>query len=150
MNETPDQSWVPERRVFLRRTVLVAALTLLGLVLVGLILSRAGSVSIYSIWPTAGLMTAGFLFDDLTRWRTAKLDRWMLSEGHLHHHDSNGTITIPLDQISSVRSRFGSRVIVSLTSGQKVELRYLKDARMITQQIEAILPQPIKALALQT
>lgn len=143
MSVEAGQSWVPERRVFLRRTIVVAAVTLLFLVSVGLILSHAGGTSLMWIWPTSILLTIGFLFDDLFRWRVARLDRWMISEGHLHHSDANGAATIPLEKIQSVRSRFGSRVVVSLTSGQKLELRFLRDANLIAQQINAVLPEPV-------
>lgn len=142
MIDVPDQSWVPERKVFLRRSAMVAAVTFLCLILVGFPLSRAAGFSVVWNWPAAALLTLGFMFEDVSRWRTVRLDRWLLSEGHLHHHDTNGAITIPLDKIESVYSRFGSRVVVRLVTGQKVELRYLKDAKMIAENLSSVLPDP--------
>lgn len=143
INEPAGQSWVPERRVFVRRTIVVAAVTLLFLVCVGLALSNAAGFPIFWIWPTSLLLTLGFLIDDLFRWRIARLDRWMISEGHLHHQDATGTATIPLNKISSVHTRFGSRVVVVLTTAQKLELRFLRDAKQIAEQINAVLPASI-------
>ena len=133
--------------MFLRRTVVVAAVTLLCLVCIGLALSRANGFSISWIWPTSALLTLGFLFDDVFRWRIARLDRWMILEGHLHHQDSSGTATIPLDKIESVHSRFGSRIVLCLTSGQKLELRFLRDAKSVATQIDALLPNPTEQTA---
>jgi len=140
--ERPDLFWAPERPIFMRRLMMLTALTLLGLVMVGIWTSLSQGWPLIWVWPTAAVLTLGFLFDDVTNWGQARLNRWQLTPHALHHHGPSGTTLIPLSDITQAQTRFGTRVIVRLKAGTRVELRYLRFAAQVADQINAALPRP--------
>lgn len=133
-------SWAPKKSVFIRRAVIVGGVTFALLVLLGAGLSLYFSVPILWVFPTAFTLTLGFIFDDTMRWRSAQYDRWQISDGHLIHEGQDGTARIPLTEIDSAFRRLGSNVVVQLTSGQRIVLRYLPFPAETVAQINAALP----------
>ena len=85
-------------------------------------------------------LTSGFVFDDAVRWRTARYDRWEISGGHLIHDGQDGNARIPLTEIDHAFRRLGSNVVVQLTSGQRIVLRYLPYPAEAADQINAAKP----------
>ncbi len=116
---------MPTRAVFVRRSLMTGALTFGMLVIVGLAVSAVMDLPLFWTLPVAAMMTLGFFIDDSLRWRAHKYDRWEIAEGHLLHADLEGTLTIPLAEIDEVMTRLGNRVILQLSSGQRIALRYL-------------------------
>lgn len=137
-------SWAPQKSVFIRRALLGGALTFGILFLFGafllFIISKPNNpdVSIAWVLPFAFLFTLAFNLEDVLRWRSARYDRWQISNGHLLHEDLDGNAMIPLADIKDVREGFGNRVIISLTSGKRIVMRYMSNPIQITQQINAI------------
>lgn len=130
-------SWAPQRAVFLRRAAITALVTFLLLLALGLLLSFYTDLPFLWVIPTALLLTAGFLFDDALRWRNSKYDRWHLDAGYLIHDGSDGTAQLPLAEIDRVFTRFGGRVVVVLSSGQRIAMGYLPFPTKTAQAIEA-------------
>ncbi len=134
-------SWAPQKSVFIRRALTVGAFTFVMLLALGLSLSFYFDLAIMWAFPTALIFTVGFIFDDTMRWRNAQYDRWQISEGHLIHEGQDGSARIPLTDIDSAFRRLGSNVVVQLTSGQRIVLRYLPYPIETTDQINAALPR---------
>lgn len=130
-------SWVPSRRVFLRRVAITAMLTFLGLA------SVAFACSMYFDLPGAwgglgaGVLALGFMVDDLTRWRNLRNELWQISEGQLIYDGLDGRSQIALSEIVSAKVQFGTRVLIKLTSGQRMVMRHLPYAAATAEQIEA-------------
>jgi len=138
---TDALSWAPKRSVFIRRAVFGAAFTTLCLTAVGVLLSLYLDLSLIWTLPTALFLTAGFLFDDALRWQGSKHDRWEIKGGQLVHSGSDGIAHVPLSDIARVFTRAGGRVVIELTSGQRVALRYLPYPDETARAITAALPR---------
>ena len=133
-------TWAPSRQAFLRRILISALITFAGLGAVGLLLSLWFAASFWWVFPTAAILTAGFLVEDYQSWRNARLDSWSLTEGRLLHEGPEGMGMISLSDIEKVHVRFGTRVILFLTDGTRVAMRYLPHPRETAAQISAMLP----------
>ncbi len=133
-------SWAPSRSVFIRRAVLVGSATFTLFVLLCAGVSFYFDLPYLWVIPTALTLTLGFVFDDTLRWRAARYDRWQISEGHLIHEGQDGNARIPLTQIDAAFRRLGSNVVVQLTSGQRIVLRYLPFPAETAAQINAAKP----------
>lgn len=130
-------SWVPSRTVFLRRVGLSSAITFAALLAVAMAVSVFLDLPVAWGFVGAAILTCGFVIEDLARWRVARGDRWQISGGHLIHDGAEGRAQIPLTEIASVKTQFGSRVIVKLASGQRIAMRYLPYAEATASQIDA-------------
>ncbi len=125
------------RRVFLRRVAITAVITFAALTAVTV------GFSLYFELPTtwgflvALTLTFGFVLEDVTRWRSVRTDLWQVSDGMLIHDGDDGRAQIPLSEIVSAKTLFGSRVIVKLTSGQRIPMRYLPYPAATADQIMA-------------
>jgi len=139
----PALSWTPKREVYFRRSLFAGGVTFVLLLIAGIVASILLNVFIGWTLPVALILTLGFVIDDALRWRTHKFDRWQLAEGHLLHEDQNGTASIPLAEIDRVFVRLGNRVVVQMTSGQRIVLRYLPFPAQTAAQIRAALPPVI-------
>lgn len=133
----PGLSWAPKRAVFLRRAAITSMVTFVVLMALGFLLSIYTALPFLWVIPTALLLTAGFLFDDALRWRTSKYDRWHLDGGQLIHEGTDGTAQLPLGEIDRVFTRYGGRVVVELSSGQRIAMGYLPFPKKTAQAIEA-------------
>lgn len=134
----PDiPGWGPSPAVFLRRVVLTSAVTFVALSLMGI--AFAAYSALPYIWAVlvALALTLGFVFDDVVRWRSVHSDRWQIQDRHLIHDGDEGRAQIPLSEITTISTQFGSRVILKLASGQRIAMRYLAHAETIANQIEA-------------
>ena len=114
------QNWAPRKEVFVRRAAIVAATTFTLLLLLGFVLSYFGGVTAIWVIPFAGLMTLGFFFDDVMRWRAAKYDRWHIEGGHLIHEGGDGIARVPMPDIARVFTRLGGRVVVIGLVGMEI------------------------------
>lgn len=134
---TPDGiSWAPSRRIFLRRVAITAALTFLGLATVALVCSvYFGLPRAWGFWG-AGLLALGFMIEDLLRWRILRSDLWQISQGQLVYDGPDGRSQISLSDIDSARVQWGTRVVITLTSGQRMLMRHLPYAAATAEQIE--------------
>lgn len=130
-------SWAPARAVFLRRVGLTSAVTFVALLAAAIVFSVSFDLPVAWGFLVAATLTLGFVIEDLARWRAARNDRWQISGGHLIHDGAEGRAQIPLTEIASVKTQFGSRVIVKLNSGQRIAMRYLPYAAATASQIDA-------------
>ena len=130
-------SWTPSRRVFLRRVAFSAALTFLGLVAVAMAFSVYFALPRTAIILGAGTLTLVFVIEDLMRWRSLRGDLWQISDGQLIYDGPDGRAHIPLSEIVSAKVQFGTRVLIKLTSGQRMLMRYLPYAKATAEKIEA-------------
>ena len=130
-------SWAPSRAVFLRRVLVAAVITFVSLATVALVFSLYFGLPITWGFLVALTLTTGFAVEDLMHWRNAKSDRWRISDGHLIHDGAEGRAQIPLSDIANVWTQFGSRVIVKLTSGQRIAIRYLAYPVSTAEQLNA-------------
>ncbi|AXI41102.1 hypothetical protein C1J02_03335 [Sulfitobacter sp. SK011] len=133
-------SWAPKKAVFVRRSLIVGGVTFALLALLGTGVSLYFDAPIFWVFPTALALTLGFIFDDILRWRAVKYDRWQISDGHLIHEGQDGSARIPLTEIDRALRRLGSNVVVQLTSGQQIVLRYLPYPAETAAQINAAKP----------
>ncbi|KIN62116.1 hypothetical protein Z946_972 [Sulfitobacter noctilucicola] len=133
----PDISWGPSRAVFLRRVAITGGATFVALAIVGLIFCYAFALPVSWVFLVALTLTAGFVLEDAFRWRSARSDRWQMSEGYLIHEGPDGIAQVPLSEIVDVKTQFGSRVIVKLRSGQQMAIRYLPFPKATADQIAA-------------
>ena len=130
-------SWAPSHRVFLRRAMISALLTFAALGAAGILFSFFAPLPVGWALVVALILTLGFMLDDVMRWRSARTDRWQIEGGLLIHEGPDGHAQIPLSEIDSIATQFGSRVTVKLVSGQRIAMRYLAYPREIAAQIEA-------------
>ncbi len=133
-------SWAPSKPVFLRRVLILTAITFALLLGLGIGLSYYFDLPLLWVFPTAVVFNLGFIMDDMMRWRTARYDRWQISKGHLLHEGEEGVAQVPLTEIDSAFRRLGSNVVVQLTSGQRIVLRYLPYPAETAAQINAARP----------
>lgn len=133
-------SWAPKRTVFLRQTFKRGLLTFLFFMLPTLLFGSyvPSYLLLGSIFPL--VLTVFFFFDDVMRWRGVRNERWQIQENYLVHEGPDGNARMPLSGINKAFTRFGGRVIVQLTSGQSIVLRYLPFPRETAAQINAALP----------
>jgi hypothetical protein len=135
---TPDGlSWAPSHGVFLRRVMISAIATYVGLVLAGLVANFYVPLPMGWVLLVALILTAGFVLEDVMRWRSTRSDRWQIEAGQLIHEGPDGHAQIPLSEVDRVTTQFGSRVTVKLASGQRIAMRYLAYPAEIAAQIEA-------------
>lgn len=130
MTEALEQ-WRPALRMFMRRTVITATLTLAAFAVVFLFVGGARIEILFL--PL--VLTVYFAFDDLTKWRIARRDRWTLTPTALLHSGYEGDAQIPLAEIEDTNTRLGWSVIVKLNSGQRVEMPYLRNPRAVAAKI---------------
>ncbi|MEQ6201756.1 hypothetical protein ABMC88_01760 [Sulfitobacter sp. HNIBRBA2951] len=130
-------AWTPSLRVYLRRCVIVGAMTLAAMAAVGWVIGAAtGFWQVLYVGPVLAL-AYNIGFDDPARWRTARQNRWYLRSDALMHHGPEGEARIPLADILDVRTRFGGGVVVFLKGGLRVRIAYVADAPDIAAQILA-------------
>ncbi|MEP5727834.1 MAG: hypothetical protein ABJL67_00530 [Sulfitobacter sp.] len=136
-------SWVPSRRVFVRRVLLNGALTYLALVVV-----MSGFLywmSLPTRWGFVGaaFITLGFFLEDMMRWRRTRDDLWQIHEGMLIHDSEEGRSQVPLSEIHSVTAQIGNRVSITLITGLKIPMRYLSYPKEIADQINRARRGPV-------
>ena len=133
----PLAAWTPAMSVFVRRTVIVGAVTLLLMVGIGWAIGAATGVwQVLYVGPVL-VLVYNIGFEDPSRWRTARQNRWYLRSDALIHSGPEGEARIPLADIEDVRTRLGWSVVVFLKSGMRVRISYVADARGIASQILA-------------
>ncbi len=139
-------SWAPSRSAFIRQALIQGCFTFALLSILGSIVYFWFDLPIFlevsTIWvlPIAFMFTLGFIFDDTLRWRSARYDRWQITNGHLIHEGQDGSARIPLTEIENAFRRLGSNVVVQLISGQRIVLRYLPFPAETAAQINAARP----------
>lgn len=143
--EADGISWAPSRQMFVRRVFITSALTFVGLAAVLLYVSQRTGLPVHWAMLIALIVTLGFAAEDLMRWRAACADLWQLSDGHLIHDGPEGRAQVPLSDVAAVKVQFGTRVIVKLSSGQQIAMRYLPYPAQTAQQIAAAMgPRPAR------
>ena len=134
-------SWAPQKSVFIRRALVAGAVTFVILLALCVGLSVYFGAPFLWAFPTALILTLGFTFDDTMRWRAARYDRWQICSAHLIHEGQDGSARIPLTDIDHAFRRLGSNVVVELSSGQRIALRYLPYPAETVAQINAAKPR---------
>lgn len=135
---TPRRAtWAPALPVYLRRTALVGAITLVLTALAGWIIGA--TTGFWQALYTAPVLALAYniLFEDPLRWRRVRQERWTLEESALICHGTEGDSILPLSDILDVRARLGWTVVINLTGGQRVRIAYVERPREIAQQILA-------------
>ena len=128
-------AWQPDRRVFLRRAAVNAALTFLIAWALLLALSSYWQID-WRVGFALALIAAGTgLYEDLIRWRRVKAEHWQIERPHLIHDGADGRAMIALSEIEQVRVRFGGTLVVKLRSGQRILMRYLEAPNRIAQAL---------------
>ncbi len=129
-------SWVPSRRMFLRRVMINASVTFFALLAVAVAFSLWFDLPIGWGFSVALVLTAGFVLEDVMRWRQMRTDLWQVADGHLIHDGVDGRAQIPLSEVADVRLQFGNRVIIKLRSGQRMAMRDLAYPAAAAAQID--------------
>jgi hypothetical protein len=130
-------AWAPERRVFVRRCVIVGGLTFGVMALAGWAIGAAtGFWQILYVAPVLAL-AYNIAFEDPARWRAARQNRWHLRSDVLIHHGPEGEVRISLAEIADVHMRLGWSVVLFLRSGLRIRMAYVRDPAGIAAQILA-------------
>lgn len=130
-------SWAPSRAVFLRRVAISGAVTFAVLAVIGLVVARLAGLPMVWLVVAAFGLTLGFMIEDAVRWQAAKYDRWQIDGNLLVHDGPEGRAQIALSEINSVTTTMSGRVLIKLTSGQRMLIRYLPFPFAAAAQIEA-------------
>ncbi len=130
-------AWTPAPKVFIRRCLIVAAITLVVMALFGWGIGVwTGFWQILYVGPVLAL-TYNIGFEEPIRWRTIRQNRWYLRTDAIIHYGAEGETRIPLAEITDVRTRFGWSVILYLKDKQRVRMAYLPDSAGVAMQIRA-------------
>lgn len=130
-------AWTPSLRVFLRRCVIVGAITLVVLAAAGWAIGQAtGFDQLMYVAPVLAL-AYNIGFEDPARWRAARQNRWYLRSDALLHHGADGEARIPLADILDVRKRLGGSVVLFLKGGLRVRMAYVEAPAEIARQVLA-------------
>lgn len=129
----PLAVWRPDLAVFIRRCLWLSGATLLFFGAFGFYLG------IWELLLAAPILIPLyiFLFDDHLRWFEVSRTSWSLTETALINDGPEGRGQIPLADITSVRTHFGWTVTITLKSGLKVQIPYVRRPREIGAQIIA-------------
>ncbi|UWR23074.1 hypothetical protein [Sulfitobacter sp. S190] len=131
----PLAVWRPTRAVFIRRTVMLTAISLLLLTLI--LLPFAYAVEnwlVLLIGPVFVLLYAS-AFEDPSRWRSLRHDKWELEHDRLTYVGGETQLSIPLADITDARARFGWHVVLKLKSGMRAEMQFMRHPRLVATQI---------------
>ena len=130
---SPPIEWRPNLAVFVRRCLWVGGGTLVVFGGFGIV------TGFWQILFAAPVLLAAytFLFDDHLKWLDIRHDRWELTASTLVHHGFEGEAHVPLAEITGATTRFGWAVIVTLTSGLRIEIPYVRNPSDIAAQIIA-------------
>ena len=121
--------------MFLRRSLIVGAVTLVVVALAGWAIgTTTGYWQALYVGPVLAL-AYNIGFEDPARWRAARQNRWYLRSDALIHHSPEEETRIPLADIVDVRKRLGWSVIIFLKGGLRVRILYVRDPASIAAQI---------------
>lgn len=130
-------AWAPALRVFLRRSVIVGAITLIVLAVAGWAIGQVtGFNQLMYVAPVLAL-AYNIGFEDPARWRAARENRWYLRSDALLHNGADGEARIPLADVVDVRKRLGGSVVVFLKGGLRVRIAYVENPTEVVHQILA-------------
>lgn len=130
-------AWDPSLKVFLKRSVIISAITVVAVLLVGRIIGVwSDNWYVFYIGPVL-LLIYSTLIDDPNRWRLARRSRWYLQSDAVIHNGPEGEARIPLSDIVDIRTRFGWSVVLFLKGGMRVSMAYLPDSKNVALQIRA-------------
>jgi hypothetical protein len=133
----PLAAWSPALPVFIRRSVIVGVITLFVLAAAGWAIGVAtGSWMVLYVAPVLALVY-NMGFEDPSRWRIARQNRWYLRTDAIIHNGPEGEARIPLADIKDVRTRLGWSVVLFLKTGLRVRIAYVENASDIAAQILA-------------
>lgn len=129
--------WKPSLKVFLRRSAIIGVCTLVVLALIGWAIGQA--TGIWQLMYVAPVLALAYNigFEDPSRWRAARQNRWYLHTDALIHHGPDGEARIPLADVLDVRKRLGWSVVVFLKGGLRVRIAYVDNPSEIAAQILA-------------
>ncbi|MCX7566907.1 hypothetical protein OS189_11205 [Sulfitobacter sp. F26169L] len=137
MSSAPLAAWTPALTMFIRRSIIVGAITLGVVALAGWAIgATTGYWQALYVGPVLAL-AYNIGFEDPARWRAARQNRWYLRTDAIVHHGPEGEARIPLADIVDVRKRLGWTVVLYLKGGLRVRMAYVKDPDGITAQILA-------------
>lgn len=133
----PLAAWSPALPVFIRRCVIVGALTLAVMAAIGWAIGAAtGFWQILYVGPVL-ILVYSMGFEDPSRWRTARQNRWYLRSDAVMQTGPEGEARIPLADIVDVRTRLGWSVVLFLKGGLRVRIAYVPQAKDVAAQILA-------------
>lgn len=129
--------WKPSLKVFVRRSAIIGVFTLLVLALIGWAIGQA--TGIWQLMYVAPVLALAYNigFEDPSRWRAARQNRWYLRSDALIHHGPDGEARIPLADVLDVRKRLGWSAVVFLKGGLRVRISYVENPSEIAAQILA-------------
>jgi len=130
-------AWTPKFRVFLRRSVIVGAITLVVLAIAGWVIG--GITGFHQLMYVAPVLALAYNigFEDPARWRAARENHWYLRSDALLHVGPEGEARLPLADVINVRKRLGGNVVVYLKGGLRVRMAYVEDPAEVVRQILA-------------
>jgi hypothetical protein len=132
-------AWSPSWGVFRRRVGLNAALTFAGFAILTMSVDAARGFSPLLQIFMPFVLTLILMLDDFLKWRRVRSESWQIEDGHLMHEGPDGRAMIPLSEIDRVTGRFG-HVVIRLTSGQHITMRYLPGPDGVMTQLDAARP----------
>ena len=133
----PLAAWTPALAVFLRRSAILGALTIALMLLVGWIIGTYTEFWQFMYVGPVLALAYNTGFEDPSRWRAARQDRWHLRTDAVIHHGPDGEVRIPLADVVDVRTRLGWSVVIFLKDGQHVQISYVSEPKEIAAQILA-------------
>jgi len=130
-------AWTPALAVFVRRSVIVGALTLTIVALAGWAIgATTGYWQAFYAGPVLAL-AYNIGIEDPTRWRAVRQNRWHLRSDALIHYGPDDETRITLADIEDVRKRLGWSVVVFLKGGMRIRIAYVRNPSDIAKQILA-------------
>lgn len=131
----PLAAWSPALPVFVRRSVIVGAITLAVMAAIGWAIGAAtGFWQILYVGPVL-IVVYNMGFEDPSRWRVARQNRWYLRSDAVMQTGPEGEARIPLADIVDVRTRLGWSVVLFLKGGLRVRIAYVPQAKDVAAQI---------------
>lgn len=120
----------PQLRVFLRRTLIVALVTILILLPLAPIFADWRLILLGPVLTLAYILTF-----DVQKWQQSKDDDWVLGKDALFYSGPEGETMIPLPEIDAARTWFGWTVILDIHDGMHIQMSYLENPSDVAQQI---------------
>lgn len=142
LGETLLAEWRPAFGVFLRKLLVVGALT-------ALLLGAAGMSMSQNVWlwiasfPLA-MAAYIFVFDDYDEWPRRRHDRWLLTDRRLvyrHGRDAGQNRAVELTEIARIRPWMSWALRVRLRNRQTLLLSYLPEIGTVRAALDTAVAQ---------
>lgn len=132
--------WRPEFRVFLRKLLVVGAVTTVILGGIGGLFGQREDLLIWIASFPVVMAFYIFIFDDYDEWPRRRDDRWLLTNRRLLYRntgDDTRNSEIALTDIVRIRPWMTWTLRVRLSNGQAIVLSFLPDGRAVRAALQS-------------